>query len=41
VLDDLLGSPSVATDVKRCRELLRGKSGITMTCDLLERRMKA
>lgn len=41
VLDDLLGSPGVATDVKKCREMLRGKSGIAMTCDLLEGRMKA
>lgn len=34
-LDELLGSATVATEVKNCRERLRGKSGIGMACDLL------
>lgn len=34
-LAELLNSPTVARDVKNCRERLRGKSGIAMACDLL------
>lgn len=40
-LDELLGSSTVAAKVKECRERLRGKSGIAMTCDLLERQIRA